>query len=742
MIDPRAPDFSSTPLVGRDRFVYQSTTTPTPMVSIVTPLEAAGEVFHATARTVLAQSFQDWEWLIVSDAETDAALLGSYRGREPRVRVIDRAERRGRGDAWNCGYAEARAALVVQLDVGVLLEPTAIEKWLWLLAGRPAVAFADSYQVRLGNEPHLWWRGFESGRALLEERPSRAAVMVRRSVHTSVGGHNSRLKAGLQDWDFWLRCAVAGRWGWTVREFLAWTGDDGRRDPGSGVAEAEVVDFLRRARSRYPELFAAPALLPVPKAEESLVVAIPSGANPLLKRGRRLVLLAPWLVAGGVEKCNLDVISLLQARGWEVTLVASLAAGHEWHARFTELTPDVFVLSHFLEPGQCPAFVEYLVESRGADVILITHSEFAYTLLPALRARFPRIPILDMNHIEEEGWRNGGYPRDSVDSGTFLDRQIVVSEHLRRWMVERGGDPSRISVCYLNVDERQWRPDPAARVAVRAELGIDAAVPAIVFAGRVCRQKQPRVLAATLNELARRKLRFVALVAGDGEDMPALRRAIAEGPAASNTRLLGLTPNSRVRQLMQAADLFFLPSEWEGIALGIYEAMACGLAIVGADVGGQRELVTPDCGVLVPRSSESGESNAYADAIAGLLGDPTRLRALGEAGRSRIEVDFTLEQLGNRMAGLLEDVIAQGPRAAASPGLDTEAARSRSVAQLAAQWEYERRRLTVGEGVGQRVLESVPVLARHRGYLLSVRRLWQAGGWRAVLSRVREKLGW
>jgi glycosyltransferase involved in cell wall biosynthesis len=309
-------------------------------------------------------------------------------------------------------------------------------------------------------------------------------------------------------------------------------------------------------------------------------------------------------------------------------------------------------------------------------------------------------------------------------------------------MVERGGDPSRISVCYLNVDERQWRPDPAARVAVRAELGIDAAVPAIVFAGRVCRQKQPRVLAATLNELARRKLRFVALVAGDGEDMPALRRAIAEGPAASNTRLLGLTPNSRVRQLMQAADLFFLPSEWEGIALGIYEAMACGLAIVGADVGGQRELVTPDCGVLVPRSSESGESNAYADAIAGLLGDPTRLRALGEAGRSRIEVDFTLEQLGNRMAGLLEDVIAQGPRAAASPGLDTEAARSRSVAQLAAQWEYERRRLTVGEGVGQRVLESVPVLARHRGYLLSVRRLWQAGGWRAVLSRVREKLGW
>ncbi len=62
---------------------------------------------------------------------------------------------------------------------------------------------------------------------------------------------------------------------------------------------------------------------------------------------------------------------------------------------------------------------------------------------------------------------------------------------------------------------------------------------------------------------------------------------------------VGALPNPRLRDLMAAADILFLPSAWEGIAQSIYEAMAAGLVVVGADVGGQRELVTPDCGYLL-----------------------------------------------------------------------------------------------------------------------------------------------
>ena len=86
------------------------------------------------------------------------------------------------------------------------------------------------------------------------------------------------------------------------------------------------------------------------------------------------------------------------------------------------------------------------------------------------------------------------------------------------------------------------------------------------------------------------------------------------------------------RDLLAAADMFFLPSEWEGIALSVYEALACGVPVVGADVGGQRELVTLECGVLIDRGTEEDEARQYATVLARLLDEP---RSNGKAWANR-----------------------------------------------------------------------------------------------------------
>ena len=94
------------------------------------------------------------------------------------------------------------------------------------------------------------------------------------------------------------------------------------------------------------------------------------------------------------------------------------------------------------------------------------------------------------------------------------------------------------------------------------------------------------------------------MVAGDGPDFDWLKTFIHKNRLERQVRLLGALPNDDIRDLLAAADIFFLPSEWEGIALSVYEAMACGVPVVGADVSGQVELVTPECGVLIGRGSE------------------------------------------------------------------------------------------------------------------------------------------
>ncbi len=379
-----------------------------------------------------------------------------------------------------------------------------------------------------------------------------------------------------------------------------------------------------------------------------------------------LLLLVPWLEMGGADKFNLDLLRQLRQRGWQVSVATTLPSAHPWLARFTRYSQDIFLFDQQRRLADYPAFLRELIQTRGVNVVLITNSELGYLLLPYLRAECSDVTFVDFCHMEEHAWKRGGYPRMSIEHQDLLDLQFVSSDYLRGWMVDRGADPERIRVCYINIDPTEWRPDPERRKRVRRELLTTPEhseqdergprLPIILYAGRICDQKQPRVFLETLRHLRAGTDRFVAVVAGDGPEFAWLRSAISRSGLVDRVLLLGAVSNARIRDLMSAADIFFLPSRWEGIAASIFEAMACGLPVVGADAGGQRELLTPECGVLVSPSptGTAGAARQYATILADLLSDPQRRAALGRAARQRVCQHFRLEQMGERMAGLLQ----------------------------------------------------------------------------------------
>ncbi len=380
-----------------------------------------------------------------------------------------------------------------------------------------------------------------------------------------------------------------------------------------------------------------------------------------------LLLIVPWLEMGGADKFNLDLLRQLRQRGWQVLIAATLPSTHPWLARFARYGQDIFLFDQQQRMADYPAFLRELIQTRGVDVVLIANSELGYLLLPYLRAECSDVTFVDFCHMEEHAWKRGGYPRMSVEHQDLLDLQLVSSDHLRGWMVDRGADPERIRVCYTNIDPAEWRPDPERRKRVRHALlavpehgqedARDPGPPIILYAGRMCAQKQPRVFLETVRHLKVGADRFVAVVAGDGPEFARLRSELSRSGLADRVRLLGAVSNARIRDLMSAADIFFLPSRWEGIAVSIFEAMACGLPVVGADVGGQRELLTPECGLLVsPGPAGTGSAaRQYAPLLADLLSDPQRRAALGRAARQRVCQHFRLEQMGERMAGVLQE---------------------------------------------------------------------------------------
>jgi cellulose synthase/poly-beta-1,6-N-acetylglucosamine synthase-like glycosyltransferase len=186
MIDPQNPDYANTPASAkRPLFGYRpSDIHSPPAITIVTSFYNTGPLFYETARSVLGQSFQQWEWLIVNDGSTDPAslsILDEYRQNDPRVCVLDHPSNRGLSAARNTGFDAARTQYVVQLDSDDLLEPTAVEKWLWFLHSYPEYAFVKGYSVGFGAQEYLWQGGFHLGQAFLKENLVDPASMIRRA---------------------------------------------------------------------------------------------------------------------------------------------------------------------------------------------------------------------------------------------------------------------------------------------------------------------------------------------------------------------------------------------------------------------------------------------------------------------------------------------------------------------------------------------------------------------------------
>jgi glycosyltransferase involved in cell wall biosynthesis len=704
MIDPTSPDYTRRPGVwGLERYGYApSGVTASPLVTILTPFYNTGELFHETARAVFGQSLQQWEWLIVNDCSTDPAalaILDEYRERDPRIRVLDNPENLGLPGTRNVGFAAARAEYVFLWDDDDLMEPTALEKMWFFLQSQPQFAVVNAWSVGFGAKDYLWPTGFDRAAECLQTNYVTGRALVRKSVHEAVGECDASIRGGMEDWEYWLRLASHGYWGYTLPEYLEWyRRRENHTARWSNIDQEEKrLAFGRFLRERYAKLYEGefPQVpLRVHEPGEALREGFPDLNRLARSERRRMVMIVPWLTLGGADKFNLDLVGQLAGQGWELTLATTLAGDHGWLPRFAEYTPDIFPLHHFLHPTDHPAFLRYLVESRQPDVVLASNSELGYEVLDYLRAHCPDRAYVDYCHSEQMHWQDGGYPRYAVKHQQALDLNIVSSQHLKAWMTERGADGARIDVVTVNVDASFWRPDGEAGQALREELGIGPAEHVIVFAGRLHEDKQPHVLGGTLHALQQRGVAFHCLVAGDGPERGWLEQYLADHGLAAVVHLLGARLPEQMRGVYNAGDVFFLPSRSEGIALTIYESLACGVPVIGADVGGQRELVTPECGLLLPRSDAAQECRAYADALAGLLADPARRAAWGAAGRRRIEEDFDLRQMGARMVAAFDRALelhAQSPRP--TPDADRALEQARQAVEYQRLWRRAHERV-------------------------------------------------
>ncbi|MBB3087042.1 glycosyltransferase family 4 protein [Geodermatophilus sabuli] len=227
-----------------------------------------------------------------------------------------------------------------------------------------------------------------------------------------------------------------------------------------------------------------------------------------------------------------------------------------------------------------------------------------------------------------------------------VDRLIAVSEGLRRTYHRIGVPPERFTTVPNGVAPLRGR---IGRDAARAALGLERRQPVVMTLGRLTHMKGQWHLVDTVPGLLARHPDLAVVLVGDGPLRQALEKRAAALGVAGAVRFPG--HRSDARQLLDAADVFVLPSRHEGMPLVALEAMEAGLPVVGTRVIGTEEVVVDGVtGALV----RPGDPAALGAALERLLADPCLRRRQGAAGRCRYLAGFTRERMAAETAAVYE----------------------------------------------------------------------------------------
>jgi len=356
---------------------------------------------------------------------------------------------------------------------------------------------------------------------------------------------------------------------------------------------------------------------------------------------------------GGAEVVVQQLAEELRRRGNEVVPVGP-AQGFGWlsaRLKAAGFEPETFTLRRALD-WACVRGLREVFARRKVDVV---HShEFTMCVYGALAARLHGLPHVTTMHGNQTMTR--ALRRRVALRWAFRNsRAAAVSQATKRQLdADLGLAPGALTVVHNGIPERPGDPAP-----IRRELGVQPGELLIAAVGNLDPRKAHINLLRALELLGRAGLPTcwrVAIAGGRGGPEREPLEAFAREHGFAE-RLHILLERSDIPNLLAAADVFCMPSLWEGLPLAVLEAMFAGKPIIASGVSGIPEAITSGThGLLTP----PGDIGALADALRSVLGSAELRARLGAAARARAKAEFAIGVMADRYERLYFERAAAG----------------------------------------------------------------------------------
>lgn len=569
-----------------------------PKISIITAYYNASKYIMETAESVFKQTFPYFEWIIVNDGSTEKntdSILNDLKKIDNRIRIIN-IDNHGPAYARYLAAKESKSDIVLFLDADDMIDNTLLECGYFTLLTNKAATWAYCNIAAFGRKEYLWNPVFDSE---VEKNTNLVSInsFIRKEKFLEIEEYSKLPKEVHEDYFLWLSFIKKGYYPVRMNYYGFWyrTSEEGRLfsintdEEKSKIAES----YIEKVRNEINQNVSA-IQYPSDNLNSMNYPYTFDFKKILEKKSKHILLLVPWLVFGGADNFNLNLAKGLKKRGYKITIILTEPSEYVLRSAFEEYADEIFDLTTFLNEEDWAAFIHYIIYSRKIDLCFQSNSIYGYHIIPWLKHKFPKIPFVDFLHAEQWEWRNGGYPRDSIAISNFLDTTYVCSKNLENILYN---DMNKIRkntrVIYIGIDSEYFNPniveDNLSEKYKKRKV--------ILFPCRLAYIKRPILMLNILNKLKDIHEDILVIVVGDGPAYNDMKKYVDDNKLEKYIEFVGYQKD--VRPYYKIADVTLICSLSEGVSLTTYESLSMGVPVVSSDVGGQKEVITSDVGVIV-----------------------------------------------------------------------------------------------------------------------------------------------
>lgn len=364
---------------------------------------------------------------------------------------------------------------------------------------------------------------------------------------------------------------------------------------------------------------------------------------------------------GGTELQALRLSQALKARGINVFIVTQRLKNLK---KFEEI--NGLKIHRLFSPGQgrFASFIfmlsslMFLVRKRAEYDIIHVHLASSPAISACLAGRILNKKVV----VKLGGARQTG---DIVTSRkTFLGRIklaflrqyvdifVYPSKEIEKELLNANFQLEKCKYMPNGVDIYQFSPVSInEKDKLRQQLGLPQTKIAI-FVGRLETGKGMEWLLEVWGKIVKNIPQSSLIILGEGNMKYKLEKLAIIHKIENSVKFIGCQENVNV--YLQAADVFVFPSEGEGLANSLLEAMACGLPIVATNIGGTNEIIiNSKNGILV----NFQDSQALMEHISSLFKDQSRAQELGQYARKTVEDNYSLENISQQYSDLYKNLL-------------------------------------------------------------------------------------